>query len=100
LDSGIIIVKEEDDLLEPHQPLELVLEGTLGTLGSIGNGDHGPAVANLKDTKAIELTLCDNNGLTLSPKLLPKEGMVFVLSYPPKILLNITSFIRNELSRL
>jgi hypothetical protein len=78
----------------------LVLEGLLGCLCSIGEADNWPTISNLKDTQTVELSFGDYKGFALPPKLLTKECMVFVLAYPTKILLNITSFIREELSSL
>jgi hypothetical protein len=67
LDSSVVIVEQEDDLLKPQKPLQLVLEGPLSALGSIWNGNHRPAVAYLKHAEAVKLALGDNNGLALTP---------------------------------
>jgi hypothetical protein len=77
-----------------------MLERLLGGLGPIGDGDHGPVVPDLVDTKAVKFALCNYKGLTLTPKLLPKQGVILVLSCPPEVFVCVAAFKRNQLACL
>jgi len=98
--TGIVSVKEQNDLIEAHHSFELMLEGFLGPLGTIGQRTYRPVLTDLIDAEAVEFAFCNYKGLTLTPKLLTKEGMVFILSCPSKVLVSVPAFVSNELTSL
>ena len=98
--SGIVVVEQQHDLLEAEKPLELMLEGLLGSLSSVGKAHDRPRWAGLVDGKAIELALGDDDALALPPELLAEEGVILILALPLEVLVGVPAFEGDQLAGL